>query len=128
MARALLTETVFKVLQIRLQPILMEMISCDQSAFLPMRFILDNIFLTYETIVFAKQSAQPLLFLKLDFSRAYDKVDLSFLFLSLEHLGFPDTFLRMTRLLFTRVAARINLNDKSTKAFSIAQGSVKATL
>jgi hypothetical protein len=45
-----------KALQKRLQPILMEVISHDQSAFLPMRFILDNIFLTYETIHYAKQS------------------------------------------------------------------------
>jgi hypothetical protein len=33
-----------KALQIRLQPVLMEVISPDQSAFLPMGFILDNIF------------------------------------------------------------------------------------
>lgn len=59
-----------KALQIRVQPILMEIISSDQSAFLPMRYILDNIFLTHETIDFAKCSRQPLLFLKLDFSKA----------------------------------------------------------
>jgi hypothetical protein len=47
-----------KALQIRLQPILMEIISCNQSAFLSMRFILDNIFLTYETITYAKQTSQ----------------------------------------------------------------------
>jgi hypothetical protein len=43
-----------KALQMRLQPIIMEVISHDQSAFLFMRFILDNIFLTYETIHYAK--------------------------------------------------------------------------
>lgn len=35
-----------KTLQIRLQLILMEVVSPDQSAFLPMRYILHNIFLT----------------------------------------------------------------------------------
>jgi hypothetical protein len=35
-----------KALQLRLQPVLMETISCEQSAFLPLRFILDNILLT----------------------------------------------------------------------------------
>jgi hypothetical protein len=39
-----------KALQMRLQPILMEIISFDQSAFLPMKFILDNILLTSETM------------------------------------------------------------------------------
>jgi hypothetical protein len=40
-----------KTLQLQLQPILME-ISSDQSAFLPLRFILDNIFLTNEIIAY----------------------------------------------------------------------------
>ena len=35
-----------KALQLRLQPVLMELISHDQSAFLSMRLILDNIVLT----------------------------------------------------------------------------------
>lgn len=39
-----------KVLQIRLQSIFMDLISFDQSAFLPMRFILDNILLIHETL------------------------------------------------------------------------------
>jgi hypothetical protein len=62
-----------------------------------MRFILDNIFLTYETIHYAKQSKQPLLFLKLDFSKAYDKVDLGFLCQALDRMGFPSRFLLMTQ-------------------------------
>jgi hypothetical protein len=35
-----------KAIQLRLQPILMEIISCKQSVFLLLRFILDNILLT----------------------------------------------------------------------------------
>jgi hypothetical protein len=41
-------------LQIRLQPILVEVIHPDQPAFLLMRYILDNIFLTHETIHFPR--------------------------------------------------------------------------
>jgi hypothetical protein len=85
----------------------MEVISHDQSAFLPMRFILDNIFLTYETIHFAKQSKQPLLFLKLDFSKTYDKVDLRFLFRGMECMGFLHLFIQMSRLLFEKAVARV---------------------
>jgi hypothetical protein len=40
-----------KALQLRLQPILIEVISCEQLTFLPLRFILDNILLTQETMV-----------------------------------------------------------------------------
>lgn len=108
-----------KALQLRLQPVLAEVISQDQSAFLPMRFILDNILLTYETIHEAKVSNQPLLFLKLDFSKAYDKVDWKFLFSALTQLGFPESFILMTQLLFTNAAAHVSVNGKTTKPFSI---------
>jgi hypothetical protein len=72
----------------RLQLDLIEIIYHDRFAFLPIQFILDNIFLTYETIHYAKQSKQPLLFPKLNFSKAYDKVDLGFMFLVLAQAGF----------------------------------------
>lgn len=111
-----------KALQLRLQPVLAEVISQDQSAFLPMRFIMDNILLTYETLHYAKSSQQPLLFLKLDFSKAYDKVDWHFLFSALSQLGLPDTFIQMTRLLFTNAAARVSVNGKVTNTFPIQQG------
>ena len=45
-----------KALQLRLQPVFMEMISHDQLAFLPMRFIFNNILLTQETMVWAESS------------------------------------------------------------------------
>jgi hypothetical protein len=61
-----------KALQIRLQSILNEVINSNQFGFLPIRFILDNIFLTHETIHHARSYAQPLMFLKVDFSKAYD--------------------------------------------------------
>jgi hypothetical protein len=111
-----------KTLQRRLQPILMEVISHDQSAFLSMRFILDNIFLTYETIYYANQSKKPLLFLKLDFSKVYDKVDLGFLFKALDQIGFPSRFLQMTQVLFKNAMARISVNKQSIEAFPIQQG------
>jgi hypothetical protein len=106
----------------RLQPVLMELIYPDQLAFLPMRYILDNIFLTQETILHTKQTNQPLLFLKLDFLKAYDKVDLRFLFQSLTRLGFSFAFIDMVRLLFQDAAAHVSINGKSTAAYSIQQG------
>jgi hypothetical protein len=99
-----------KALQLRLQPILMEVISADQSAFLPMRFILVNILLIHETIDWATFSCQPLIFLKLDFSKAYDMVDWSFLFRAMDKLGFPAEFVDMTRLLVHEASATVKVN------------------
>jgi hypothetical protein len=118
-----LTYKIFaKALQIRLQPILREVIDHDQSAFLPMRFILDNIFLTHETLHHAKSSSQPLVFLKLDFSKAYDRVDLCFLFSAMEAMGFPLDFIELVRLFFRGAQARVNVNGRSTAYFPVQQG------
>lgn len=64
-----------KALQLLLQLVLNEIISDDKSTFFPGRFILENIMPTQETIKWAKHSHLPQIFLKLDFSKAYDKVD-----------------------------------------------------
>lgn len=108
-----------KALQLRLQPILVEVISNDQSAFLPMRYILDNFFLTHETIEYAKSSSQPLLFFKLDFSKVYDKVELRFLFLAMEKMGFPEEFTLMVKLLFINVEASVSINGKEQQNFPL---------
>lgn len=89
-----------KAMQMRLQPQLMEVISLDQSAFIPFRYILNNIMLTHETMHWANHSKQPTVFLKLDFSKAYDKVSWDFLFKAMEKIGVDRTFIKWTRMLF----------------------------
>jgi len=65
---------VAKALQIRLQSILKDVISPEQSSFLPSQLILANILLQYKTVEWAKESDQNLIFLKLNFTKAYDVV------------------------------------------------------
>jgi hypothetical protein len=51
----------------------MEVVDTNQTTFLPiMKYILDNILLVQETINWAQLFNQPLVFLKLDFVKAYD--------------------------------------------------------
>lgn len=71
-------KTYAKALQLRLQPILMDIISLQQSAFLPLGFILDNVLLTQEAMAWAEHLHQPLFFLELDFAKAYDMVEWDF--------------------------------------------------
>jgi len=76
-----------KALQICLQNLLKDVISPDQSAFLPGRYILDNVLLQYETIEWAKDANQDLIFLKLDFTKTFDTVFWDFLFRVMQKLG-----------------------------------------
>lgn len=103
-----------KALQLRLQPILMDVISPEQSAFLLLRFILDNLIVTQKTMAWAEQFRQPLLFLKLDFSKAYDMVEWRFLFNTLTAFGFPTRFIEIVKLLFHDACASVKVNGSNT--------------
>lgn len=74
-----LLNTTYKIfvraLQRCLQPLLVEEIDSDQIVFFPFRFILDNILFTHEFIQWTRELRYNSIFLKLDFSRAYDRVD-----------------------------------------------------
>jgi exonuclease III len=111
-----------KALQLRLQPMLPEIIDPDQTAFVPMRYILDNILVTHETIDHAKCSKQDLVFLKLDYRKAFDRIDWNFLFLGLKHLGLLEAYIDLVKLLFTGATVRVNINQGHTKTFRLARG------
>jgi hypothetical protein len=106
-----------KALQMRLQPVLMDIISPNQSAFLPMQFILDNLLLTQETLAWVEYSGQPLIFLKLDFSKAYDMVNWTFMFQAMLAIGLPEEFNSMVKLLFQDATAIVKINGSPLPAF-----------
>ena len=101
---------------------LRDVISPEQTAFLPLRFILDNIVLTQETLHWARTSKQPTIFLKLDFSKAYDKVSWHFLFKAMKAMGICEEFIRWVKLLFTNASAAVNLNGTPVSNFKIKRG------
>ena len=91
-------------------------------AFLPLRFILDNIVLTQESLQWAKLSRQPTVFLKLDFSKAYDKVSWQFLFRTMRKMGVSEVFTKWVKLLFTGATAAVNLNSNPGENFTVERG------
>jgi len=111
-----------KTLQLRLQGILQDVISPDQSAFLPLRYILDNVLLQYETVEWAKESQQDLIFLKLDFTKAFDTVSWDFLFSVMGKIGVPESFTHIVKMLLHDASASVLLNGKASQSFAIQRG------
>jgi hypothetical protein len=86
---------------------LRDVISPEQTVFLPLRFILDNIVLTQETLHWARVSKQPTIFLKLNFSKAYDKVSWRIFFEAMKKINICEEFIKWVKPLFTNATTAV---------------------
>lgn len=93
-----LYKIVAKMLANRLKLILPDLISQHQSAFVPGHLITDNIMLAFEIMHYMKRKTQGkcgVAALKIDISKAYDRMEWAFLEAILKKLGFCANFVNL---------------------------------
>ncbi|XP_013739997.1 uncharacterized protein LOC106442922 [Brassica napus] len=84
-----------KILTKRIQPLLSQLISVHQSAFVPGRAISDNVLITHEILHFLRTSAarqRCTMAVKTDMSKAYDRIEWDFIREVLERFGFDSVW------------------------------------
>lgn len=116
---------VSKVIANRLELILPEIIAPNQSAFVPGRLITDNILLAYEVTHFMqnkRSGATGYAALKLDMSKAYDRVEWHFLEAMMKRMGFADTWVKLVMDCCTTVKYRFRFNDTITEEITPGRG------
>ena len=104
-----------KVLANRLKQILPHIIAPTQSAFVPRRLIIDNVLVAYEalhTMHGQKNGKTRSLALKLDVSKAYDKVEWNFLNQIMLKLGFPGDWVDRVMSCVTSTSFSILIDGK----------------
>jgi hypothetical protein len=97
---------VSKVLANRLKKILPDVISPNQGAFVPGRLITDNILLAYECTHFMKHKRngkEGFAAVKLDMSKAYDRVEWIFLEMMMRKMGFDERWISRIMLCVSTV-------------------------
>ena len=92
-------KVISKILANRLKNVLDLCISKNQAAFVPGRQILDNVILSHEFLHHLKNKRQGnagFLALKLDMSKAYDRVEWRFLEAIMKKMGFGNKWITWT--------------------------------
>jgi hypothetical protein len=101
-----------KMMASRLAPELHGLISTCQSAFIKKRSIHDKFIFVRGVIKEVHSKKKPLLFMKLDFAKAFDSVHWGYLLEALSAFGFGPVWRRMTALLLSSASSRILLNGE----------------
>ena len=121
-----LYKIVAKVYANRMKPLLHNWILPSQTGFVPNRCILDNIFLAFEAIAWTKENKQELSMLLLDFEKAYDRVNWTFLREVMAKMGFHNKWIEQVMSLNENAAAAVIVNGEISKTFrlqrSVRQG------
>lgn len=121
-----LYKIVAKVYANRMKPLLHNWILPSQTGFVPNRCILDNIFLAFEAIAWTRENQQELTMLLLDFEKAYDRVNWTFLKEVMARMGFHTTWINQVMSLNENATASVIVNGEISKTFrlqrSVRQG------
>ncbi|XP_058754722.1 uncharacterized protein LOC131627879 [Vicia villosa] len=115
-------KSISKVLAGRIKKVIGKVISNSQSAFVPGRQLLDGVLVANELVDFSTKEKKEVLLFKVDFEKAYDKVNWEFLRTMMRKMGFGEIWIRwMNALAFTSHMS-VLVNGSPTKEFKVEKG------
>ncbi|CAN6335307.1 unnamed protein product, partial [Urochloa humidicola] len=113
-----------KVIANRLRLVLGDIISEEQSAFVPGQLITDNVLVAYESIHYLrrKKGVTGACALKLDMAKAYDRVEWIYLRSIMSKLGFSEGFVNLIMKCVESVKFSVRVNGHFSEMFSPNRG------
>ena len=106
----------------RLGAPLSTVIDTSQTAFLPKRWIGDNVLGHLEEIAYLQATRQPGVQVFLDLAKAFDRIDRAWILRSLAALGVPEGALRWVQVLHGGTCASVAYNGWVTQPFPVCSG------
>uniref|UniRef100_A0A2N9J298 CCHC-type domain-containing protein n=1 Tax=Fagus sylvatica TaxID=28930 RepID=A0A2N9J298_FAGSY len=116
--------TLVRILVLRLQPLLAKLIDPSQAAFVPDRWIAENVVVAQEVVhSFNKMKRKKgWVGFKLDFKKAYDSIEWNFILAILRALGFDHKFITLIHQCISIVSFTLLLNGFKNTSFTPGRG------
>lgn len=111
-----------KILASRLETVLPNIISTDQTGFIKNRFSFFNVRRLLNILYHPMSSSTPEVLISLDAEKAFDRVEWDYLFHTLEMFGFGANFISWVKLLYKVPLASVHTNNISSAYFQINRG------
>jgi len=111
-----------KVLARRLAKVMNRIISLNQSAFLKGRNLVDGVLVINEIVDYAKKFNKECLILKVDFEKAYDSIDWSFLVYMMKRVGLCSKWIAWMKACVCGGSMSILVNGSPTEEINIHRG------
>jgi hypothetical protein len=94
----------------------------NQSAFIKGRYILESVVTAHEIVHSVSKKKKQGIILKLDYEKAYDRVNLEFLFDLLKARNFNPTWINWVKKILTGGSVGVNLNGEESSFFKTGKG------
>ena len=111
-----------KVISNRLRRVMSSVISETQSAFIHGRQILDGILIANEIVEDAKRLKKDLLLFKVDFEKAFDSIDWSYLESVMRKMNFPTLWRKWIMECISTTTTSVLVNGSPTDEFKFERG------
>ncbi|GJW72625.1 putative RNA-directed DNA polymerase [Tanacetum coccineum] len=111
-----------KILANRLSQVVSSVVSDVQMAYIKGRQIIDGPLMVDDIIAWAKKHKRRLMFLKVDFEKAFDSLSWSFLFSVLEQMRFSSKWRNWIHSCLNSAFASVLVNGSPTNEFKIERG------
>ena len=111
-----------KAIAKRIKTALPELISDDQTGFIKTRCISDNIRTLDSVIKYTGNKKIPGLLLFLDFEKAFDTLEWSFINKTLQHFGFGPSLSSWVRLFYCNIESCVLNNGWTSNFFNLSRG------
>ena len=111
-----------KCLAMRLKKILPNIINHDQTGYLKGRFIGENIRNIEDILFYTEKFQLPGIMVTIDFEKAFDSLNWSFLDACLEHFNFGKIFRKYINVLYSNIESATSNNGHISKFFTLERG------